>query len=214
MVIDRLVLGLIKTNCYIITENNSKDCVVIDAGDRPKQIIEYLDEKGLTPKYFFITHGHFDHFSAIPALRERFGGVPVVIHKDDALNLTDRKRSHYNGKVGLTASDITVDDGAVIELGNLCFKWINTPGHTQGSCVILLGDVMFSGDTLFLEECGRCDFHGGSYPQMLDSLKRIAGMDGDFKVFPGHGEGTTLDYERENNMYMREATGLGPPVYN
>lgn len=211
MVLDTLVLGLIRTNCYIVSEGDS--CVVIDAGDRPGQIIEYLEQNNLTPKYFFITHGHFDHFSAIPALRGQFGDVPLVIHKDDAVNLTDRKRSHYNGKVGVRDTDLFVGDGDVIELGSLKFKWINTPGHTEGSCVILLDDIMFSGDTLFLEEVGRCDFPGGSYPQMLQSLKRLAALDGGYRVLPGHGGATTLDYERENNMYMREATGLGPPVY-
>ena len=212
MVINALVLGLIKTNCYIVSNDNSEDCVVIDPGDRPQQILDYLEGNGLSPKYIFITHGHFDHVSAVPGIREKFGS-PMVIHAADTIFLQDIQRPHYRGKVGVNERDILIGDGKVIELDGLSFTWLHTPGHSPGSCSILCGDALFSGDTLFYDECGRCDFEGGSYPQMLKSLKRLADLEGNPTVYPGHGPSTTLEREREHNAYMKEATGVGPPVY-
>lgn len=203
MVIDTLQLGLIKTNCYIVSENNNNSCVIIDPGSNPQVIIDHLQGKGLTPEYVFITHGHFDHFTAVPALREQYG-FKLVIHEADAPALSDYQRSHYRGAP--VAYDITVTDGQVITLDGLEFKWLHTPGHSLGSCVIQCENVLFSGDTLFYEECGRCDTFGGSFPNMLKSLKRLSELEGDFKVLSGHGQASTLNHEREHNPYMLEAT--------
>lgn len=203
MVIDTLQLGLIKTNCYIVSKNNSKSCIVIDPGSNPQLIIDHLQDKELTPKYVFITHGHFDHFAAVPALRE-LHDFKLVIHEEDVPALSEYRRSHYRGAP--VAFDVTVTDGQVIILDGLEFKWMHTPGHSLGSCVIQCGDTLFTGDTLFREECGRCDVFGGSYPNMLNSLKRLSELEGDFTVLSGHGQASTLNHERECNRYMLEAT--------
>ena len=87
----------------------------------------------------------------------------------------------------------------------MSFKFMNTPGHTEGSTCIITEDMIFSGDTLFLEECGRCDLAGGDFGEMLKSLRALALIPGDYKVYPGHGEATTLSHERRNNPYMIEA---------
>jgi len=100
---------------------------------------------------------------------------------------------------------MTVKDDDVITLDGLEFKWLHTPGHNLGACVIQCGDTLFTGDTLFYEDCGRCDLFGGSYPVMLKSLKRLAELDGAFKVLPGHGPASTLNHERKHNPYMRES---------
>jgi glyoxylase-like metal-dependent hydrolase (beta-lactamase superfamily II) len=197
MVIDTIVLGLIKTNCYIVSDYNSKLCVVIDPGSHAQLIIEHLRKNDLMPKYVFITHGHFDHFSAVPELRDAYT-FKLVIHELDTPCFTEYVRSHYRGKRPISA-DVTVKDGDVITLDGLEFTWLHTPGHNLGACVIKCGDTLFTGDTLFYEECGRCDLFGGSYPVMLNSLKRLADLEGDYKVLPGHGQATTLDHERKYN---------------
>ncbi|MCL2080958.1 MAG: MBL fold metallo-hydrolase [Oscillospiraceae bacterium] len=203
MVIDTVVLGLIKTNCYIVSDDNGESCVIIDPGSHPDQIINRLRERGLTPEYVFITHGHFDHFTAVPELRDEYD-FKLVIHELDTPCFTEYIRSHYRGKRHVEA-DVTVKDGDVITLDGLEFTWLHTPGHNLGSCVIQCGDALFTGDTLFYEECGRCDLFGGSYPNMLKSLRRLADLDGNFKVLPGHGQASALDHERAYNQYMRES---------
>lgn len=203
MVVDTLILGLIKTNCYIMSGNNNTSCVIIDPGSNPDIITAHLHERGLTPEYVFITHGHFDHFAAVPKMREEYD-FKLVIHEADALALSEYQRSHYRGKD--VTYDITVKDIQTITFGGLEFTWLHTPGHSMGACVIRCGDTLFSGDTLFFEECGRCDMFGGSYPQMLQSLKRLYELEGDFKVLPGHGQASTLNHERKRNPYMLEAT--------
>lgn len=203
MVIDTVILGLIKTNCYIVSNDNGESCVIIDPGSHPNLIIEHLRERDLVPEYVFITHGHFDHFAAVPELRDEYD-FKLVIHELDTPCFTEYIRSHYRGKRPVK-EDLTVTDGDVITVDGLDFTWLHTPGHNLGSSVIQCGDALFTGDTLFYDDCGRCDLFGGSYPNMLKSLKRLSDLDGDYKVLPGHGQASTLNREREHNQHMRES---------
>jgi glyoxylase-like metal-dependent hydrolase (beta-lactamase superfamily II) len=165
-----------------------------------------LSDNGLTLKYILLTHGHFDHILAVPALKAATG-AQVVIHGEDAHCLTDTRRSlgAYRGGQKPVPADIQASNGSEFSIGSLRLTFVHTPGHTPGSCVILCGDLIFAGDTLFKGDCGRCDLPGGDYTAMLRSLKRLSQLDGDYTVYPGHGDFTTLSAERESNAYMLEA---------
>ncbi|MPN50259.1 putative metallo-hydrolase [bioreactor metagenome] len=153
-----------------------------------------------------MTHGHYDHILGVEQIRSKTG-AKVVIGKKDAYCLVSESGS-LAGMAGQESetgpADIEVDDGDVISVGNLKCEFINTPGHTCGSMCIIVDNVIFSGDTLFFEDCGRCDLPTGDYGQMLQSLRRLALLGGDYGVHPGHGESTLLSHERKANPYMIE----------
>ncbi len=201
-----LVVGGIGTNCYIVSDGETGAAAVVDPGEDADRILKVLGENKLTLQAIFLTHGHFDHILAVPALKKETG-AQVVIHEADALCLTDASLSlgpYRHGTQGI-AADVRTRDGQGFSSGKLSFTFLHTPGHTRGSSVLVCEDVIFSGDTLFCGDCGRCDLPGGSYAQMLVSLKRLGELKGDYKVYPGHGAPTTLETERKTNTYMREA---------
>lgn len=196
MKIMSLELGDYGTNCYIVYDENTKNAVVIDPGAEAEYIMKYVDKEGLAVKLILLTHGHFDHTGAVDELRS-LTGAEVWVHENDN---KDRL-----GKIDLSGYAKYFDEGDEIKLDSLSFKVLNTPGHTPGSCVFIADGVIFAGDTLFAGSCGRTDFPGGSWEQMLASLKRLSGLDGDYTVLPGHMGATTLSRERATNPYMREA---------
>lgn len=213
-------VGKLLTNCYIVYDDTvlhasgigtvpSRECVVIDPGGEPERIIRILRDNGLTARYIFLTHGHFDHMLALPAVREATG-AKVVIHEKDALCLTEPKLAHIpiTMRGGFKKpADFIVNDGAEFWAGSYCFKWLHTPGHTPGSSCILSGRSLYTGDTLFEDDCGRCDLQGGDYTQMLSSLRLLAELPGDYAVYPGHDVSTTLERERRVNKNVLEALG-------
>lgn len=185
-----------ETNCYIVEDETTKNAVVIDPGAEEDYILKSLKEQGLTCKLILLTHGHFDHTGAVEPVRVATG-ADVYVHPadvEDKLSGTSLKdfAKFYN-------------EGDTVTMDSLTFKVLNTPGHTPGSCVLLCGDVMFSGDTLFAGSCGRTDFPGGSWQQMSASLKRLAELEGNYRVLPGHMNPTSLDRERMVNPFMLEA---------
>ena len=205
-----LPVGMVQTNCYIAADENTGGCAVIDPGGDAVRILGLLKRENLAVKYIFLTHGHFDHILAVPEIK-RITGAPVVIHKADTALLSDSRLTGIPVRVPVfeaVSADTTVSGGEDFSVGSLTFSWISTPGHTPGSCCIICGGSLFSGDTLFAGDCGRCDLPGGDYGQMLNSLKALAALPGDYNVYPGHGGATTLDRERKFNNYMREAVSL------
>ena len=202
----RLSVGKGATNCYIVADSETREAALIDPGGNARGIREKLRENGLSLKYIFVTHGHFDHILALPELAA--DGATVVIHEADVACLIERRESLaiYASEAQIPrAADVHAHDGDEFKVGKLSFKFMHTPGHSRGSCIIICGDRIYSGDTLFKCECGRCDLPGGDYGQMLKSLKRIYELDGDFLVFPGHGAESTLEFERAFNPYMQKA---------
>lgn len=201
-------LSVCETNSYIVAskENNA---VLIDAPADPDYILSQIEEKGLTLKKIFLTHGHFDHVGAVADLAERTG-CEVYIHVFDKPKLTDdagtlvnlfRVRGHrkYEGDVHV----FTEDD--VLKLDDLEFDVLETPGHTSGSVCFICGTDMFSGDTLFARSVGRTDMPDGDYNALLKSLCKIADLGGNLTVYPGHMGVTTLDAERKFNPYLIQA---------
>ena len=202
MLIKTLPVGMLETNCYIVTDEDSKKCVIIDPGADSNTILDYIESNRLSPAAIFLTHGHFDHHMALEAVAEAVN-VPVYIHKNE-VNRSGRHERHKlddNGKLSYYA------EGDVINIGDLEFNILETPGHTPGSVTLMCRDALFTGDTLFHGDCGRTDLEGGSDDIMMQSLKRLSGLNGDYEVYPGHEESSTLSNERSFNRYMRYATG-------
>ena len=192
--IHTLTLGLYQTNTYIIHEENSKSCCVIDPGYQANTILEKLEALGLTLEAILLTHGHFDHVGAVKDLAADTDCRVFLCAEDTALPPM------------LTAGPLyytdTYADGTILNIAGLCIRIIHTPGHTPGGVCLLVDDVLFSGDTLFAGGCGRSDL-GGDWSTLVRSLKRLSQIEGYFKVLPGHGESTTLAYEKRYNPYMR-----------
>lgn len=202
-------LSICDTNSYIVAAEN-KNAVLIDAPDNAQLILEKLRDRGLTLKKILLTHGHYDHIGAAAELKEKTG-CEVYIHSLDQQKFTDEEESRaifHSLEINFVKCEgsIAVNDGDVIEQDELRFTVVHTPGHTVGSVCYIIGDSIFSGDTLFCESIGRTDFPGGSMQQMRASLRRLAALDGNYAVYPGHADTTDLDSEREYNMYMRAAT--------
>ena len=152
-----------------------------------------------------LTHGHFDHTAAGRPLLERYPDAPVYIHRKDTA--ADRGGDLLFTPVG-EKNQRYYQEGDTLPLGGLTIRVLETPGHSEGSvCLLVEGQhVLFAGDTLFRCSCGRCDFPGGDYRKMLASLARLASLEGDYRVLPGHDRETTMDYERRVNPYMRQGT--------
>jgi len=191
--IHTLTLGLYQTNTYILQQGDR--CVIVDPGYEPETILAFLQENKLTADAILLTHGHFDHVGGVRQLAADLE-CPVYIHESD-LSLPPL----------LTAGTLYYTDlyaeGDTLSLAGLSIRVLHTPGHTPGSVCLLCDDMMLSGDTLFAGSCGRTDLPGGSWTTIAQSLKRLAKLEGNYRVFPGHAEPTTLDAEKNYNPYMQ-----------
>ena len=205
MTIQTLQVGPIMTNCYLLCDEDAKVCALIDPGDDAPQVADMVARSGCALRYILLTHGHFDHTSAVRPLLEQYPDVPVYIHEKDTAD-TERGELLFR-KVG-PENQRYYKEGDTLTLGSLTIRVMETPGHTQGSVCLLVGDVMFSGDTLFRGSCGRTDFAGGDPKAMLASLDRLAALPGNYKVYPGHEGATELDYERRVNPFMTRRLSL------
>ena len=190
-----MALGAYQTNCYMIWAEESDKCVVIDPGYDADTVLDQAKKQGKTIEAILLTHGHFDHVGAVRDIAAETD-CAVYICPDDLSMPTQ-----------LTAGPLyythTYGEGDVLQLAGLSIRVIQTPGHTRGSVCLITGDTMFSGDTLFEGSCGRTDLPGGDWAVILQSLKRLKGMAGDYRVYPGHGAATTLSAEQMYNPYMR-----------
>lgn len=199
-------VGAIGTNCYIAADEDGK-CAVIDPGAQPERLITFLTEHDLTPVWILLTHGHYDHIGAVKAIAAKFN-CTVAIGEDDAEQLSDRSKSlavmrGMSEEIFVMTPDRLLQDGDVVAAGSLRFTVIKTPGHTRGGVCYRCEANLFTGDTLFAGDVGRCDLYGGSYPAILESVKRLGALEGDLRVLPGHGPESTLERERRSNRYMQ-----------
>lgn len=201
-------LGPLKTNCYLIKDLDKNKMAIIDPGGISKALDEeILRDKEKNFSYILLTHGHFDHIRKAQRYRELTGAKIVILKdekeftKDSGLNLS---KDFGKNAVEPFEADIFVEDGDVINLGNTKIKVLKTPGHTKGSVCYVLEDCIFSGDTLMKGSIGRTDLVTGCEKDMLDSIKKIDSLKGNFVIYPGHGDFTDLDYERKNNFYFRK----------
>ena len=190
-----LALGAYQTNCYLVWDETSDTCVVIDPGYEPETVLNEVNRLGKTIEAVLLTHGHFDHV----------GGVRTIAAETDcAVYLCDADLSM---PPQMTAGSLyythIYGEGDFVVAAGLSFKVLHTPGHTPGSVCLMCENVIFSGDTLFWGSCGRTDLPGGSWSTIRISLKRLADLPGDYKVYPGHGDATMLSFERKMNPYMQ-----------
>lgn len=204
-VIHQKVLGMVATNCYICMHADTKEAFIVDPADNASEIIRMSGDMGAKPCAVLLTHGHFDHVGAADVLRKTYE-IPVYAHEAEEkllasplLNLS----GSWASPVSLKA-DHLLKDGDVLHLAGFTVRVMHTPGHTEGSCCFALADedLLFSGDTLFCQSVGRMDFPGGSASAMRQSIHRLmTELPENMHVLPGHGETTTIGYEKRNNPY-------------
>ena len=190
-----MALGDYQTNCYIIHEETSKKCCILDPGYDADFILDKLDSLGLTLEAILLTHGHFDHVGAVKELAAETQ-CDVYIHPED-LSMPPMMTA---GPLYYTK---TYAEGTQLKLAGLDLGVLHTPGHTPGSVCLICENTIFAGDTLFRGSCGRTDLPGGDWATIVKSLKRLASLEGNFWVYSGHGPTTTLRDEKKYNPYMR-----------
>lgn len=202
MLIKTLPVGHLQTNCYVVTDDQTNECAIIDPGADSNRILDYIESNKLIPRVIFLTHGHFDHFMALDEVMDETG-VPAYVSKKDV----NDKGQHDPHKLEDSSRLSYYAEGDVIKVGGLEFTIFETPGHSAGSVSIICQQALFSGDTLFRDSCGRTDL-GGSMEVLLTSLNRLSMLEGDYEVYPGHAESTTMSRERSFNYYIRYANGV------
>ena len=186
-------------NCYTVYDTESKNCLIIDLGGDFSKILSQANSLGLSVKGVVLTHGHFDHVAG--AKNCKANGIPVYISKEDAKMLTSLTNlSEYAGYGRLSFEPDFILNEGLNEIGGIKFEVIKTSGHTEGSICLLLGNLLFSGDTLFALSYGRYDFPTGDYKQLKNSiLNKLFTLDENVEVLPGHGGKTTIKHERKFN---------------
>lgn len=203
--INKLVLGKLFTNCYIIKTGNS-NAVIIDPAAEADRISRFLEHNKLTPQKILLTHGHFDHIEAAPVLRERYG-TPIYIGRADSEMTSDCDKASGNFLPGIAfnsfEADKFLDEGDMIEQDGLLFTVMETPGHTRGSVCYFCEKNAFVGDTLFYMSVGRTDMYSGDSRAQQKSLRRLMLLEDDYTVYCGHGDETTISHEKKHNPYIR-----------
>ena len=192
MLLKRLVVGLYASNCYIIGSESTKDGIIVDPGDDAEEILKTVKALGFEIKLIVITHGHVDHVGALNKVREATG-AETAIHSDDS-----------GGSFEQPAKLRLLKGGDTIDLGDLHFLVLHTPGHSPGGICLLGHGVAFTGDTLFNFGIGRYDLSGGNYSQLMNSIHtKLMVLPDNTVVYPGHGPETTIGTERRANPFLR-----------
>ena len=203
MKVSVMQVGPIGTNCYFLQDEETGLMAIIDPGDDWERILHQVKKAEGEVKYILLTHGHYDHTTAVPDLVKALPGVQVYIHQADA-----NGAGFQLFPLAAQVKDLNnYDEGDTLTLGSLTIEVMHTPGHSKGSVTLKVGDVLFTGDTLFCGSCGRTDLRGGSYEEIMESLKRLGELEGDFHVCPGHDRTSTLERERKYNPFLLEAMG-------
>lgn len=206
MRLEHMVLGMVSTNCYLLINDELKQCIVIDPADSGFMINQRISYNGCSLSGILLTHGHFDHITAVDDVKKAFGAkVYASVDEKEVLASTHYNLSEGNGRPVTVEADVWLNDGDAIKLAGFNIKVINTPGHTKGSCCYYIEDEksLFSGDTLFAGSVGRTDFPTGSMSEIVHSVNdRLMKLPDDTKVFPGHGESSSIAYEKQNNPYV------------
>ena len=206
MTITTLQVGPIMTNCYIVSHGG--ETAVVDPGDEAGRIIAAIENTGCPLAAIWLTHGHFDHCTAVAGLLEQWPDTPVYIHPADVADTPTGGGWELKFPRLSAKNQRFYHEGDTVSVGGAAFTVMDTPGHSAGSVCLVGPGVIFCGDTLFRGSCGRTDFPDGSYTAMLLSLGRLGKLPGDYRCLCGHEEETTMDFERRHNPYLRQGMGL------
>lgn len=191
--------GPLNVNTYFLVADDGS-AVVIDCGENYKKIKQAEQDNGFTIKAVLLTHAHFDHSGCAKKLQD--DGAKIYISTLDAPKLLneDNLSADFGRKFDYLTADQTFSDGDELNLFGIKIKVLSTPGHTDGSVCFLVDNCLFSGDTLFLDSVGRTDFKSGNRYDMINSIKKLFALNGNYAVYPGHDEFTTLERERKYNV--------------
>ena len=199
----KLELGIFKVNCYILSLDNAN--VIIDPGAEFTVIKKNLEKSGIKPDFILNTHGHYDHIGAVKDIVFYYK-IPFYIHEFEQQIITDPKKnfSSFFGENELSLETYNlIKNGYYDYFSGLGIEIINVPGHTPGSIMLRVGNILFTGDLLFKGAIGRTDLPGGNIIQIKKSLAKVKKMNGKFTIHPGHGPDSTLEYELKTNYYLR-----------
>lgn len=205
MIFEGMAVGSYYANCYIVGSDSTKEAAIIDPGADFNRIDKRIIELGLKPKIIILTHAHGDHIGAVTDFVNKYG-TKVYIHKEDAEMLRDGSKNFTKALTGKSISiiaDVELKDNDEIKLGDLNFEIIHTPGHTRGGICIKVGNIMMTGDTLFNKSIGRTDFPGGSFDEIINSIKeKIFKYNDDTIIYPGHNSPSTIKSEKMGNPFV------------
>lgn len=204
MILRTLVVGPFESNCYIVGSESTKEGLIIDPGAEANEILKNVNELSLDIKTIALTHAHIDHIGALKEVKDATG-AEIAIHSDDASLLRDRS---FGMAFGISypvppSPDRLLNGGDSLDIGDLHFLVLHTPGHSRGGICLLGHGVVFSGDTLFNYGIGRTDFPGCSYSQIMNSIHtKLMVLPDNTIVYPGHGPDTTIGAERRGNPFL------------
>lgn len=206
----RIIVGRWDTNCYVVHKGNG-DAMIIDPGDQVERIMDYVESKRLKILAILATHGHHDHIGAVTTLKARFS-APFYLHSRDVklLKYANLYRKIFDGHDPrvLPSVDYYIDKVEVpVRVGDFSIGIVAAPGHTEGGVCFLIENHLFTGDTLLRGKIGRVDLAEGDRTSLYNSVRRLMVLPPETKVYPGHGETTTLSQERENSAELRKAIG-------
>lgn len=203
MILKKAEVGELAVNCYLC--GDADELIIIDPGSESEKILKIINDNNFKVKYIVLTHCHYDHIGAVYDLKEKLGAEIIVCEKEKSnyLNTSVNLATHFCAGCTIAPPDMCVKEGDIIKSGEFEFKVIETPGHTSGGMCLYSGDCLFSGDTLFKLSIGRCDFPTGDMKTLLSSVKnKLFVLPEDTKVYPGHGDSTTIGFEMKNNMFF------------
>jgi glyoxylase-like metal-dependent hydrolase (beta-lactamase superfamily II) len=203
--------GALQTNSYVIYDDEKKELAMIDSGNFSQEIVDFINETNSDFRYLILTHGHGDHIGGISKYKELFPSMKLAAGKNETDILRHASNNYsndlHNMDISLTP-DIFLSENDELQLGSHILKIIETPGHTPGGIAIFINDntppILFSGDTLFFESCGRADLYGGDWGKLVASIQdKLYKLPRDTEVYSGHGPKTTIGNEIYNNPYVR-----------
>ncbi|SEF92461.1 Glyoxylase, beta-lactamase superfamily II [Caloramator fervidus] len=206
MIFEVFTLGYFQANCYIVGDEKTKECAIIDPGGTPDKVLKRCEELGLCVKYILLTHGHGDHIAGVEKIKEKTDAKVLMSKEDEYLvNGGTQELLPIFRNIKPFIPDEFISEKDKVKIGSIEVEVIETPGHTPGSLTFKIGDILITGDTLFQGSIGRTDFPKGSYDDIINSIKnKLLIFEDNVKVFPGHGPSTTIGKEKRFNPFLNE----------
>ncbi len=206
MLVYNMMTGPLMVNTYLGADPETKKAFIVDPGGYSREMVDLIAEEGYEILYIILTHGHGDHICGVEKFMETYPQAKLVAAKAEEEMLADPRLNMSTMTCGMTVSlhpHILVEEGDTIDVGDIELRFVMTPGHTKGGMCIITEKAVFSGDTLFNASIGRTDFPGGSYEELLDSIRtKLFVLPDDTDVYPGHMGPTSIGFEKKNNPFL------------